>query len=132
MKRREFIKTSITASALAGVAHAGLPVSAAESGNVANRDYYELRAYRLKAGASHEPLDDYLAKAAIPALNRVGAKTVGVFTESEAKDGPAVWVLIPYSSLDMFSTAAARVNADPDYQKAGEKYLKVAKDQAAF
>src|SRR5215472_12322239 len=106
MKRREFIKTSITASALAGVTQATLPVSAAESGNTANRDYYELRAYRVKAGASHDLLDDYLSKAAIPALNRVGAKTVGVFTEPEAKDGPAIWVLIPFTSLDMFSTAA--------------------------
>jgi hypothetical protein len=132
MKRRDFIKTSITASALAGVAPASLPASAAESGNMTNRDYYELRAYRLKAGASHDLLDDYLAKAAIPALNRIGVKNVGVFTEPEAKDGPAVWVLIPYGSLEMFSTAAARVNADSDYQKTGEKYLQVPKDQAAF
>jgi len=132
MKRRDFIKASLTASALAGVAHANLPVSAAEAANMANRDYYELRAYRLKPGANHDLLDGYLEKAAIPAFNRLGVKTVGVFTEAEPKDGPAVWVLIPYPSLEMFSTAAARVNADADYQKAGEKYLQVMKEQAAF
>ena len=99
---------------------------------MSNRDYYELRAYRLKSDAGHELLDEYLAKAAIPALNRVGVKNVGAFTEPEAKDGPAVWVLIAYPSLDLFSTAAARLNADSDYQKAGEKYLQVMKEQAAF
>src|SRR6185503_17672431 len=124
--------TSLTASALASVAQANLSASAAEAANMANRDYYELRAYRLKQGANHDLLDGYLEKATIPAFNRLGVKTVGVFTEAEPKDGPAVWVLIPYPSLEMFSTAAARVNADADYQKAGEKYLQVMKEQAAF
>ncbi|HSU55535.1 MAG TPA: NIPSNAP family protein [Candidatus Dormibacteraeota bacterium] len=130
IKRRDFIKTSVAASALASVGQASL--QAAPAPGAGNRDYYELRAYRLKAGASHELLDNYLEKAAIPALNRIGVKNVGVFTEMEPKDGTAIWMLIPYPSLDMFSTAAARVHADPEYQKAGEKYLASPKTEPAF
>lgn len=129
MKRREFITGSLAASALVGVSTLA---DAAEKGHGTERDYYELRAYRLKAGASHELLDNYLEKAAIPAWNRLGIKTVGVFTEMEPKDGPALWVLIPHPSLESFSTAWSRLNADTEYQKAGASYLQTAKDNPAF
>jgi hypothetical protein len=129
MKRREFITGSLAASALAGVGNLAV---AAEKESNRGRDYYELRAYRLKAGANHELLDTYLEKAAIPTWNRLGIKTVGVFTETEPKDGPAVWVLIPHSSLESFSTAWSRMNADAEYQKTGASYLQTAKDNPAF
>jgi len=144
MKRREFITSSLAASALAGVSSLAV---AAEKGQSTELDYYELRAYRLKAGANHDLLDNYLQKAAIPAWNRLGIKSVGVFTEMEppvvtfpgssekpAKiEGPSpLWILIPHPSLESFSTAWSRINADAEYQKAGESYLKTAKTEAAF
>lgn len=128
MKRREFITGSLAASALAGVS----TLAGAAEKEISGRDYYELRAYRLKAGANHELLDNYLEKAAIPAWNRLGIKHVGVFTEMEPKDGPAVWVLIPHPSLESFSTAWSRLNADSEYQKTGASYLETAKDHPAF
>src|SRR5215470_13964941 len=115
MKRREFITGSLAASALAGVS--SLAVAAEKEQNM-QRDYYELRAYRLKAGANHDRLDNYLEKAAIPAWNRLGIKTVGVFSEMEApvvsfpgsprkpekiEDPSPLWVLIPHPSLESFS-----------------------------
>jgi len=129
MKRREFIKGSLAASTLAGVTSLAV---GEEKGQNMQRDYYELRAYRLKAGANHDRLDNYLEKAAIPAWNRLGIKSVGVFTEIEPKDGPAIWVLIPHPSLESFSTAWSRLNADSDYQKAGANYLQTAKTDPAF
>ncbi|SPE61068.1 NIPSNAP family containing protein [Verrucomicrobia bacterium] len=131
MKRRDFLKTSMAASALAGLSSAELG-TAAESGGAASREYYELRAYRLKAGANHELLDAYLEKAAIPALNRFGVKRVGVFTETNPKDGAKVYVLIPYSNLDTMVAVTARLNADPECQKAGADYLGSPKDNPAF
>ena len=103
MKRREFIKTTVAASTLAGLGPAGLTASAAERAGGGNREYYELRVYRLKSGANHDLLDAYLEKAAIPALNRLGVKQVGVFTEIDPKDGPAVYVLRTYPSLEVFA-----------------------------
>lgn len=128
MKRRNFLKTSVAASAVAALADLPLK-SAAASGA---RDFYELRAYRLKEGASHDLLDSYLEKAAIPALNRAGAKPIGVFTEQEPKDGEKMWVLITYPSLESFSAAITRVPADADYQKAGAEYLALPKDKPGF
>src|SRR5947209_5595932 len=129
MKRREFLTTSLAASALAGVGHPTYAVSAVEAGEksakvpAANQEYFELRAYRLKSGANHDLLDAFLEKAAIPALNRLGIKPVGVFTEMEPKDPPSIWTLIPYASLESFSGAGSRLNSDGEYQKAGADYL---------
>lgn len=129
MKRREFITGSLAASALASVGNLAVAAEKAES---AERDYYELRAYRLKPGAHHDLLDNYLEKTAIPAWNRLGIKSIGVFTEIEPKDGPAVWVLIPHPSIESFSTAWSKLNADAEYQKTGATYLQTAKDTPAF
>jgi hypothetical protein len=132
MKRREFLKTTVAASTLAGLGTASLTASAAERAGGSAREYYELRVYRLKPGADHALLDAYVEKAAIPALNRLGVKPVGVFTEIDPKDGPALYVLRTYPSLEVFATAAARLSADPEYQKAGAEYLNSPKTNPAF
>jgi hypothetical protein len=122
LDRREFLKTSLAATATTALAVG--PASAAEAaGAPAGRDYLELRAYRLKAGASHALLDSYLAKALIPALNARGIAAVGVFTEPDAKDGAAVWVLIPHASLESVASVTASLNADPAVLAAGLVYL---------
>jgi hypothetical protein len=121
LNRREFLKTSLAATATTALATAS--ASAAEASAASGRDFLELRAYRLKAGASHALLDSYLEKAFIPALNARGIAAVGVFTEPEAKDGPAVWVLIPHPSLESVASVTASINADPAVQAAGADYL---------
>jgi hypothetical protein len=131
LRRRDFLKTTALASAATAL---GVKLSAAGSESAASgsREFYELRAYRLKPGAPHTALDGYLEKAFIPALNARGIKAVGVFTEPEAKDGPAVWVLIPHASLDSVLRVTAEVNFDPVVQAAGADYLNVPKGAPAF
>jgi hypothetical protein len=132
MKRREFLRTSLTVStAAAGLTTAGLAAAAAEP-SATGREYYELRIYRLKAGAKIDPLETYLETAAIPAFNRLGIKPVGVFTERESKEAPAVYVLIPYPSLVSFSDAVAKLIVDPELQKTGATYLQSPADNPGF
>lgn len=131
MKRRQFLSTSLTLSALAGLSSASVKAYADPTSDT-NREYYELRVYRLKEGAKSDLLDSYLEKAAIPAWNRLGVKPVGVFTEREPKGPPAVYVLIPYPSLASFSEAVAKLLADRELQKAGAEYLQSPKDNPAF
>jgi hypothetical protein len=128
MNRREFLKNTLAATTVAGLSTASLNAEIAGS----NREYYELRIYRLKSGAGHELLDAYLEKAAIPAWNRVGIKPVGVFTEVQPKNGSAVYVLIPHPSIESFVGSAARLNADIEYLKAGADYLQSPKTNPAF
>jgi hypothetical protein len=132
LNRRDFLKTSLAASATAALA--GMPATAKAADSPASSgEYYELRAYRLRPGASHALLDAYMEKAFIPAVNARGVEAVGVFTEPAAKDGPAVWVLIPHPSLESVSSVTASLNADPAVQAAGMEYLSSpTKEQPAF
>jgi hypothetical protein len=130
MKRREFLINSLATSALLSLGHAS-SVSAAGKTS-APQQYYELRAYRLKSKANQPLLESYLANAAIPALNRLGAKPVGVFVEKEPQEEPAVFALITYPTLETFAAASARLGADAQYQKAGAEYLQVTKANPAF
>jgi hypothetical protein len=140
MKRRDFLKTSLTVSTLAGLSTASLSASAAEPA-AARQEYYEWRVYRLKSTAARGLLDEYLEKAAIPAWDRLGLKPVGVFVQQERTGNPAntevrdpllVYVLIPYPSLAALAATTARLNEDAEYQKAGAKYLQVKTAEAAF
>ncbi len=131
MKRRQFLKTSIAASTVAGLGAVPLSAAAAVPKPTGNREYYELRVYRLKPGAKRDLLDSYLEKALIPAMNRLGSKSVGVFYEKD-KEVTALYVLMPFASIAEYQTAATRVAADPDYQKEGAQYLQVPKDNPAF
>jgi hypothetical protein len=133
--RRAFLTSSLAASAVTAVS-AG-PAAAAR----ARRQYYELRAYRLKPGAATSLLDGYFEKAFLPALRRRGIESVGVFTELEvnktdqtsvAKPDTPVWVLVPHASLESFVTVSAELNADPAVQKAGAEYLQSPKSAPAF
>lgn len=135
--RRSFLKTTLAASSLTALAHE----SALAAGSDAGLDYYDLRAYRLKPGASHDLLDGYLAKALIPALNKRGIAAVGVFTEVSVNKRAAtskplanspVWVLIPHASLESFTFVSGDINNDPSVQKAGAKYLRAPKTDPAF
>ncbi len=140
MKRREFLRTSLTVSTLAGLSGSSLTSRAAEMPG-GSREIYELRQYRLKDGASHEVLDAYLEKAAIPAWNRLGCKPIGIFGQLERKAKPAateavdplsIFVLIPYPSFEAFGSAAARLAADREYQAAGAPYLDAPKSAPAY
>lgn len=132
MKRREFLKNSLAAATFAGLATAAQTSALAATRPRGKQEYYELRAYRLKSGASHELLDKYLEQAAIPAWNRLGSKPVGVFTEIEPKGNPSVFVLIPYRSLDELAKATKQFNTERAYQQAGGEYLNVPKANPAF
>ncbi|MGH7967118.1 MAG: NIPSNAP family protein [Limisphaerales bacterium] len=131
MKRREFLKTSITASTLAGLSTAGLSAVGAEPTS-SNREYYELRIYRLKSGAKCDLLEAYLEKAAIPAWNQMGVTPVGVFKEKEPKDAPALYVLIPYPSLDTMMKATARINSLSNLDSSAQEYLNAPKTNPGF
>jgi hypothetical protein len=136
MKRRDFFKTSLAATAFAGIHN----ILAAEGGP-AKREFYELRAFMLKP-EKQKLTEDYLRGALIPALGRLGVGPVGVFLDApelnplpSAKPGqppppapptpPSLYVLIRYTSLDQIATVACHLAADAEYQKAGAAYLRV-------
>src|ERR1700712_1302392 len=102
MKRRSFVKTSLITS----VAGAIIPKisMAEETFKAGGRQFYELRVYTLKNEQQQKLVEDYFRDAAIPALNRLGSKNIGVFTELKPTGQTKIYVLIPYNSLGDFLT----------------------------
>src|SRR5438105_4555820 len=121
MKRREFLKSSLAASA-AGLASV-LEIFAAEKSAKAQREFYELRLYHLRRGPKQKLFDDFYREVAIPAMNRAGIGPVGVFNVAYGPDNPTMYVLIPHKTIESFGTALDRVRSDADYQKAGAGFI---------
>jgi hypothetical protein len=129
MKRRQFLKNSLAVSTLAGLGVTGRVLQAAPG---QTQEYYHLRVYRQKKGADTKLLDSFLETAAIPALNRLGLKPVGVFAEREPKEGPDVFLLVPFPTLEAFSTTLPRLMGDQEFLQNGADYLQTAKENPAF
>jgi hypothetical protein len=132
MKRREFLASSLAATAIGGLTCATARAQTSGAAASAKRQFFELRAYHLKNAEKLAGLHGFLEKAALPALNRLGIKPVGVFTEVEPKDPPVVFVLMPYDSCETFAYAPGHLNADPQYQQAGAAYLQAGKNDPSF
>lgn len=130
MKRRSFVKTTILSTAAATI----LPQFAfAESEpKNQNRMYYELRTYTLKDSNQQSLVESYFEKAAIPALNRMGIKNVGVFTELKPTGQSTVVVLIPYQSLVEFESVNAKLEQDKTYLSAAATYLNAPSTAPAY
>jgi hypothetical protein len=120
MKRRRFLVSSLAASALAG---ASTPVNAAATSSAAGREYYELRKYHLRRGPQQRLIDDYVRDAAIPALNRLGIRPIGVFNTTIGPGSPTLYLLLPHSSVESAVTVHDRLVADPEYLQAGAPFI---------
>jgi hypothetical protein len=128
MKRRDFLKTSSIAGGAVLSSWAGGVALAQDS----SREFYELRTYEMPTGNRKAVLNEYLEKACIPAMNRLGVKPVGVFTVVAGSNALNLFVLIPYPSLEHFLSAPARLAADAEYQKAAGTYLSASIDNPAY
>lgn len=129
MKRRTFVGASVAALSSAAAALGADPKPAAA-------ELYELRTYTLKP-AKQPLLDEYLSKAFIPAVTRLGAGPVGVFTDADApfnRGTPLmiVTVLIVHPTADTVAALPAKLAADEAYQKAATAYLAAKADDPVY
>lgn len=129
MNRRNFIQA--TTGAL-GVSSIGLAKDAPE------REFYELRTYTLKA-EKLPLLDEYLEKAVLPAMDRLGNGPVGVFLETESNERDVitgkrtvttaesgtvrVFALFTHQSAGSASLLTALMEQDPVYKKEALTFL---------
>ena len=126
MERRSFLKKSALATGLAASSFAGF----AKGNAPASKEIYELRTYELRWGQG--ALDSYFSKALIPALNRAGIKSVGVFSELGKSEPIKVYVLIPYQSFEEFGKIQISLSQDDQFVLASAEYNKIPQDQAVY
>jgi hypothetical protein len=131
MKRREFLTTSLaaSASALAGQSSAQSP---AQTPAARGREYYQLRKYHMQTGPQTKLTDSYVAGALIPALNRLGIAPVGAFHLDIGPETPTLYLLLPCTNLDTLVNADLRLAQDPEFMKAAEPFWSAPATAPAF
>jgi len=129
INRRNFIKTSTALIAVSGVKNA-LAAHADKPGE--KQEYYEIRVYKSKDLNKQKMLDQYLAKALLPALGRMGINRIGVFKDMDKPGDFFTYVLIPYPTLEIFAAQNSKLQADKKYLQAAKDHFSVPKDDPLF
>jgi hypothetical protein len=98
------------------------------------RSFYELKVYHLKDKTQESVVDHYLKNAFLPALQRKGIKSVGVFKPvgNDTVQERRIYVLIPFKSANEFANLSESLDKDQLYAASGKSYLEAAHDNAPY
>ncbi len=133
MRRRTFVKASLLSGCLTSTVPFLNPALASVKQKASKPEYYELRVYTLKNDTQQKMVEDYYQNAAIPALNRLGSKNVGVFTQQQPTTAiTKLYVVIPFKSIEDLGKMNERLQADAAYQQAGAAYLNAPATEPAY
>jgi hypothetical protein len=115
--RRQFLNASaaVTAATLAGPLAAQTPASS-------SREFYLLRRYHLQNGPQTALCENFIAKALIPTLNRMGMNPIGAFRLEMGPETPMLYVLIPSKSLEVLATLDLHLAKDEEFLKLAEPF----------
>ncbi|HOV76641.1 MAG TPA: NIPSNAP family protein [Sedimentisphaerales bacterium] len=93
-------------------------------------DFYELRRYELDSEEQRAGFDKFFREAAIPALNRLGVKPVGVFYPAEGIS--PLYVLLVHASLQSFVAMTRRLSEDQEFLEKGAAFIDAPADKPAY
>jgi hypothetical protein len=131
MKRREFLTSSLAASAVALAKQSSAQPSVQTASGIP-REYYEIRKYHLQTGPQIALTEHYVADALIPALNRLGITPVGAFHLNIGPDTPTLYLLLPSTKLEILATAELHLVKDEQFMKAAEPFWNAPATAPAF
>jgi len=102
--------------------------------NKDKREYYQVTVYHFKNADQKKELDAYLGSAFLPALHKLGIKSVGVFTPiaNDTVTDKKIVVIIPVKSLADIMNLPGKLSKDEAYQLAGKKFIDAAYNEAAY
>lgn len=134
MNRRDFLSVS----ALAGLTSL-VPSPKASAQGATGKQLLELRTYHFESTAQRDAFDRFLARSAVPALERAGIRPVGVFRldpadnpKLEDGDPRRLFVLMPHSSPESFILMLERLSRDPTFVESGSDVLDAPKSSPAY
>jgi hypothetical protein len=131
MERREFLTSSLAASAVALATQSSAQPSV-QTASGTPREYYEIRKYHLQTGPQIALTERYVADALIPALNRLGITPVGAFHLDIGPDTPTLYLLLPSTKLEILATAELHLVKDEQFMKAAEPFWNAPATAPAF
>ena len=130
MKRRTFLSTG---AALGLTPMMGMPAltESSEQQAATKRQYFEWIRYQLPVG-KQGALTEYYREVAIPALNKAGISSVGVFNVKHGLNDPTLHVIIPHPSLESVVTLNDKLLDDQNFVQAGNRFLSAPMSEMAF
>ncbi len=128
MKRREFLMMA-GAVGMTGALGAGSAQGEESKDTVA---YLEWWRYRLLPGRKRARMVQFVSKALIPALNRLGIAPVGAFVPRYGEDSLTLRLLLPHKDLQSVVTVVDRLLADEEFLAAGKEILDAPMSDPAF
>jgi hypothetical protein len=131
MRRRTFI-TSLLGTMLTVASRARIDAGQPPPSAAASPDVYVWRQYVLRTGAGPRRVADFLQNAALPALNRLGHKPVGVFEAVAGVTSPAIFTLTPFASIADVASLEARLDGDETFTRAAAAYFDAPAADPAF
>lgn len=129
MKRRQFLSSSLAASAFALTVRTA---KAESTSSATPREYYELRQYHLRSGTQTKLTDAYVSDALIPALNRLGISPVGAFTLTLGPETPTLYLLLPSTRLETLVTAELHLAQDETFSRAAAPFWNAPANEPAY
>lgn len=101
--------------------------------NAAEKCYYQLKVYHFKTQAQVERVEQYLQNAYIPAMHRMGIKTIGVFKPVESDTlGKRIYVLTPFKTWAQMENAPQKLMGDQQYLTDGKDYIDAVYNDAPY
>ena len=86
-------------------------------------EFYIWRQSTVRNGTQMRRLADFLQNAAIPALNRLGHRPIGVFEGVAGVQTPTLFTLTPIVSLATLATLDSALASDEQFTKAATAYV---------
>lgn len=97
-------------------------------------EFYQIKIYHLKSDEQLQMVDVYLQNAYLPALHRIGIKSIGVFkpVANDTAASKSIYVLIPFSSSDEWVKIDRILAYDATYKTAAKSFLEAASDHPPY
>ena len=95
---------------------------AQSAGETAKTRIYLLQTYQLKQGTQPARIQEYLSKAALPALGKVHSGPKIVLEGLVVPHTPQIVVILGFQSVQEFWSVRAKLNADKELEKAFEDW----------
>jgi hypothetical protein len=91
----------------------------------AQKEFYEIRVYKLKSAEQETLTDNYLRDAWMPIMHRMGIKNIGVFKPitNDTAVFKQIVVIVPYISLDVWHKTKSNILADEKFMEAAKPFL---------
>jgi hypothetical protein len=120
VNRRDFLASTLGAS-LVTAADARLDTTTQGTAPTAPQ-LYVWRQYIVRAGTQPRRLAEFM-QAAIPALNRLGHRPIGVFEVVAGVPSPSLFVLTPVGTADRLPAIESGLEKDDAFMRAAEPYF---------